>query len=85
MCKILKPVVPLRCPVVQTVVYQLLAVDVQLGIVYDPLRVEAQLDLANRLLSLLEAGHRHPARGVHHLDQHQYLVLVLPHGLEPSK
>lgn len=80
----MESVVPLSGPVVQTVVYQLLTVDVQLCVVNHVFRVESQLDLTDGLLALLETGHGHSAGGVHHLDQHEYLVLMLSDGLEPS-
>jgi len=58
--KILKPIVPLGRPVVQTVVDQFLAVDVELCVIDHVWRVEPELDLADGLLALLKAGHGHP-------------------------
>ena len=79
---ILDPIVPLGSPIVQTTVDQLLAVQVQLGISGHSLGVYPQLQLFYGIFPLLEAGHRHPTRRVHHFGNNQDLILMLPHGLE---
>ncbi len=79
---VLPVVIPLRTPVVQAHIYQVLAVQVQLCIVVDIRGVESQLELSDGFLALLEAGHGGAIRRVHHFNQHQDLVLVLPDGLE---
>ena len=48
------------------------AVDVEAG------RVEALIEVQNRLLSLLEARHGCTLAAVQHLDEDQDLVLVFP-------
>ena len=66
---VLPTIVPSCCPVVQTVVYQLLTVKIELCIVKYVRRVESVFHLFNSLLSLFKTGHCHSTWWIHHFNQ----------------
>lgn len=72
MQEILHFVVPLRSPVVQTIINKIIAEVLNIAF-----WVEANLKLFNRLFSLDETVHHVPMAFVHHFHQRQNHALVL--------